>query len=350
LKSMRKFKAAESKEKEIERLKEKISSSTSGLKKEEHLNEKVGPHFQLNNIKKASKDIAWAKNLSKSFDENILLKDVNFHICGGERVAIIGANGCGKTTLLNILLGKDKDYEGSMRLGEWVKYCYLGQHISFQDEECTILEEIMSVKDIDLKEAKVHISKFQFYGDEGNAKLKILSGGEKVRVVLAKMMLMNINCLILDEPTNHLDLESREAVEKAIGIFRGTVISVSHDRYYLNTCVNKIIEIEDRRATTYNGNYEFYLKSKKEILKENKVQHSDKQKKVHRVKSIRKVNGEKKKQNEIENIENSILLLEEKLKEMEDRFSDSTINEEYSEYGELSKELEELYEVWEMYL
>ncbi|MCM1988568.1 ribosomal protection-like ABC-F family protein [Oceanirhabdus seepicola] len=347
LRSMRKFKAAESKEKEIERLKEKISSSASGLKKDEHINEKVGPNFKLNNIKKASKDIAWAKNLSKSFDGNTLLEDVNFHICGGERVAIIGTNGCGKTTLLNILLRKDTNYEGAMRLGEWVEYCYLGQHISFEDEERSILEEIMSVKDIDIKQAKVYISRFQFYGDEGNAKLKVLSGGEKVRVVLAKMMLMNINCLILDEPTNHLDLESREAVENAIRLFRGTVISVAHDRYYLNNCVNKIIEIEDKRATTYNGNYEFYLKTKKEVQKEKNIQQIDKQKKTRREKVNNKVKSEKKKQMEMENIENNILLLEEKLKVMEDGFSDRTTNEEYYEYGELSKELEKLYEVWE---
>ncbi|WBW99183.1 ribosomal protection-like ABC-F family protein [Oceanirhabdus sp. W0125-5] len=347
LKSMRKFKAAESKEKEVERLKDKMFSSAFGLKENEHLNEKIGPHFQLNNIKKASKDIAWAKNLSKSFDGNSLLEDVSFHIYGGDRVAIIGANGCGKTTLLNILLGNDEEYEGTMRLGEWVKYSYLGQHISFEDEERTILEEIMSVKDISVKEGKVHISKFQFYGDEGNTKLKVLSGGEKVRVELAKMMLMNINCLILDEPTNHLDLESREAVENAIKMFKGTVISVSHDRYYLNYCVNKIIEIEDKKAITYNGNYEFYLRTKKEVLKKKNINQPEKQKKTRVDKVNNKLEGEKKKQKEMENVESNIVLLEKKLKEMEEGFSEGTTNEEYSEYGKLSEELEKLYEAWE---
>lgn len=259
LRKYKKIKQSQSREKLLKRYEEKAKEIMMHIKSSENLQNTSGPSLSFQPIRHLSHEVVTIHNLHKSFDDYHLLKGIDLTIYGGERVAIIGPNGCGKTTLINIFLGKDSSYEGSVNFGKWVDYVYLGQEVSFDDENKTILEEIMFTYDLNEAEARKHLSKFQFYGDVVNTPICQLSGGEKVRIILSEMMLKNPHCLILDEPTNHLDLESRIAIEKAIQNYKGTVIAVSHDRYYLNQCVDRIIEIQNGYITDFKGNYNQYI-------------------------------------------------------------------------------------------
>ena len=261
LRKYKKIKQSQSREKQLIKFEEKAKEMMMHLKSTENLNSLSGPALTFQPIKHLSHEVLTINGLNKHFDNLHLLKDLDLTIYGGERVAIIGPNGCGKTTLINIFLGMDSDYTGKVDFGKWVDYVYLGQEVTFKDESLTILEYMHSNYEMSDKDIRRHLSRFQFYGDVLNNVIKDLSGGEKVRITLAEMMLKNPHCLILDEPTNHLDLESRIAIEKAIMAYKGTVIAVSHDRYYLNKCVDRIIEIKDGHITDHKGNYNSYIGS-----------------------------------------------------------------------------------------
>ena len=158
--------------------------------------------------------------------------------------------------------GHDQDFTGELKLGSWVNYSYMGQEVLFENDSLTVLQLIMSKKQMQEGEAREYLARFQFYGDEINKTIRVLSGGERVRLYLACVMLEDADCLILDEPTNHLDMSARDAFEKALQEFRGTIIAVTHDRYFLSSCVNKILEIENRQINTYTGNYDLYRELK----------------------------------------------------------------------------------------
>ncbi len=350
LKEKNKIKQANSRKHEIEKLKEQMKNNQIDLRSKEHLSRKDGPSLVFNSHGHISKRVAWAENLSKSFNGHVLFSDVTFEIGGGERVAIIGSNGCGKTTLLNILLKRDTDYQGTAKLGQWIKYCYLGQNVSFEVMNRTLLEETMISHDLDEKASREHLAQFQFYGDAVNTKIESLSGGEKVRLFLAKMMLEHPHCLILDEPTNHLDLTSKEAVEKAIRDFRGTVISVSHDRYYLTHSVNKIIEIEQKKSTTYQGNYIYYKQQKskeQENAKQKKAPIDSKVKKKIQAKPEKEMMAVKEQEKDLASIEMEICVLEDQIKEIEKELNTDTSIDHYYELERLNRELEALYELYE---
>ncbi len=355
LKSQRKIDAVKSREKKLNRLKDELDKHKS-IKGTGHHYKNNGPRISFSKNVHISKEIAWAEALSKTFGENVIFEDASFNIKGGERIGIVGSNGCGKTTLINILLEKDTDYMGVAKLGGWVKYSYLGQNVAFQNEARTILEEIVSKKEMSEAEAREHLSSFQFYGDDVNKRISVLSGGERVRLYFACIMLEEPNCLIMDEPTNHLDLPAREAVESALRSFRGTVIAISHDRYFLNNCIDRILEISDKKTNSYDGNYEFYKRIKSdEVLKKNnsekryksKIQ-SNKSNKSNRGTSdiIREADNKKHKESLLE-IEQQILLLEKQKIELENSFDEATHYEKYNEYSVLNEKLNELYSLWE---
>lgn len=347
LKSKGKIRAAKSRSKTVARINEDLKKDIQSLKEKEHLKKEEGIKLNFKELKKVSKDIVWAEGLEKSFGEVSLFKGANFHIRGGERIGIIGANGCGKTTLIRIILGEDKDYQGFVRIGEWVKYSYLSQDISFHDEERTIVEEILSRKEMTLNLVRDHLSPFKFYGEDLYKKIKVLSGGEKLRLYLSCIILEEADCLILDEPTNHLDINSREAVEKAILEFKGTVIAISHDRYYLNNCVSRILEVtKEGKIISYNGNYDSYKNSKKLKV------HTELRDTKSLAQNNRKcgiINSSQdcavKNKDNITKTENMIIELEEKIIELEESFDKSTPREKYSEYSKMLEEVSNLYSI-----
>ena len=199
------------------------------------------PKFEHDNMKlnfketgRSGKDVIKVKDLCKSFDDKELFKDAEMMIYFQERAALIGSNGCGKTTFLKMLLGEDEDFTGELKLGESVKAAYLPQNITFTDEEATVLEDFREDFEILEGKAREYLAKFMFYGGTVFRKVKHLSGGERIRLKLSKLLYNDINLLILDEPTNHLDIESIENLETALENFKGTIFFISHDRYFIN--------------------------------------------------------------------------------------------------------------------
>jgi len=255
LRKYKKIKQSQSREKALKKFEEKAAENLLHLKSSENLEKMQGPKLRFNDFDHISHEVMSCHHLHKAFGDQVLFNDLSLTIYGGEKVAIIGPNGCGKTTLINMILGKDQDFEGQMKFGAWVDYAYIGQEVYFDDEDLSMIDYMTQDK-VDDKEARRRLSHFQFYGDVVNTKIRDLSGGERVRLTLAMILLQAPHCLILDEPTNHLDLESRIAIENALKHFRGTVIAISHDRYFLNQCINRIVSVENHNVVTYKGQYD----------------------------------------------------------------------------------------------
>ena len=333
----------------MKKLNDELKISLEAAKKQEHLYRTDGPKIKFKKIKHVSKDIAWADNLRKNFGDVTLFSGASFHIRGGERVGIIGPNGCGKSTLINMLLGNDKIYEGFLRLGEWVKYSYMGQEVLFQNDDMTLLHLILFKREMQEREARDYLARFHFYGDEVDKSIKVLSGGERVRLYLACVMLEDADCLILDEPTNHLDVPARDAVEKALKEYKGTTIAITHDRYYLTHCVGKILEIENGKINIFEGNYDFYRQIKygidEERLEGKDSRTGEASCKNSNNKKNNSTKNEKPEKDRLE-IEAQIISLEDKIKELEGLFDQSTAPEKYKEYDELLKEVDRLYRLW----
>lgn len=348
LRSKGKIRAANSRKKTLNRKNEDIKKDIQGLREKEHLRKNEGIKLKFKDLKKVSKDILWVEGLTKSFGEVSLFNDASFRIKGGERIGIVGANGCGKTTLIKIILGLDNEYGGFVRLGEWVKYSYLSQDINFEDEERTLIEEISYRKEMSMDLIREHLAHFKFYGEDLFKKIRILSGGEKVRLYLACIIIENSDCLILDEPTNHLDIQAREAVENALLEFRGTVIAISHDRYYLNHSVDRILEVTSPgKIISYDGNYDFYKSCKESQLKNDHKVSQAKNTKSNKNQMITRQNygaAEKGKKVNKDNVENKIIQLEETIKNLEKSFDECTSKEQYTEYSSMLEELDELYD------
>lgn len=208
-------------------------------------------------------------SLSKSFGEKNLFRDADMLVLYGERVAVIGANGCGKTTLIRMLLGEEIPDSGSVTLGANTLTAYLPQKITFENEELTVLECFREGISILEGKAREYLSKYMFFGSTVFKKVKQLSGGERIRLKLAKLLYNDVNLLILDEPTNHLDIDSIETFEEALEQFDGTILFISHDRYFINKIGQRVIAIEDFMLKSYPGNYDAYnikRKRKKAIL------------------------------------------------------------------------------------
>lgn len=214
--------------------------------------------LSINSSERSGNVTIQAERLTKCYEGKVLLKDAGMLVHYGERVALIGANGSGKTTFLKILLGEEEPDSGTVKLGASVRLAYLPQKLIFKNEELTVLEYFRS--DINILEGKAreYLSKFLFYGGNVYKKIRHLSGGERIRLKLSRLLYDDVNLLILDEPTNHLDTLSIENLETAIGTFKGTVFFISHDRYFINKIGERIVAIEDKAFKNYSGNYDYY--------------------------------------------------------------------------------------------
>lgn len=223
--------------------------------------------LDMNGADRSGSDVIVAKDLKKSFADQLLFEDVNIHVRFQERVALIGENGTGKSTLLKMIMGLENPDEGEVKLGTQVKLGYLSQKIfpSVEVGDKTVLEVFREEVNIEQGKARYLLAGFLFYGPDVFKKVASLSGGEKMRLRLAQLMHQETNLLILDEPTNHLDIESREVLEEALSDFEGTIFAVSHDRYFLDQLFKKVYWIEDKTVFEFAGNYSWSKRKMKEI-------------------------------------------------------------------------------------
>lgn len=210
--------------------------------------------LQFEGQERSGKDVVIMKEVGKNFDERILFQDVDLHVRFQERVAIVGRNGTGKTTLLKLLLQEISPDIGEVRIGSGVKLGYLSQHVQVNSKQ-TVLEMFREQVAVTEGEARHILARFLFFGPAVFKKVNQLSGGERMRLRLAQLMYQDINFLVLDEPTNHLDIESREVLEEALEQYNGTILAVSHDRYFLNKLFPKTYWIDNQTAYGFTGNY-----------------------------------------------------------------------------------------------
>jgi len=205
---------------------------------------KIDINFKMDN--RSGEDVLKFENLSKCYDDKVLFCNVNLRISYGEKVCLVGNNGSGKSTLIKIILGEEQCTGGLVKLGTAIKIGYIPQNIVFDDESQTVLDYFFSGSNFSETEARNKLAKYGFRKDTVFKKIGKLSGGEKVRILLMKLMQKNINFLILDEPTNHIDIDTRELLEEALKEYKGTILFVSHDRFFINKVANRIIRIENK--------------------------------------------------------------------------------------------------------
>ena len=250
------------------------------------------------------------EGISKSYDANLVYDNLNLLIERGEKIGLVGPNGAGKTTLLKMLAGEEKPSSGEFKYGNDVKVNYFAQHqLEILDEESTIYKTIASIAGgWSETQVRSYLGSFLFSGDTILKKIKVLSGGEKSRLALARMLVEPAHLLLLDEPTNHLDMQSRDIIELALKNYNGTLVCISHDRHFLNTVTNHTIEVVDGRINTFNGNYDYYMwklkNDLKESIKTNKQTSSNKNDKKQAFKDKKKKNNRQRKvKNRVKGIE-----------------------------------------------
>lgn len=216
--------------------------------------------LKFNLESRSGKDVLQIENLSKKFGEKVIFENTNLHLCYGEKIALIGINGTGKSSLIKMILDEDKDYFGNIKLGASIKIGYIPQNIVFEDTNQNVLDYFEAGNIFSDEHARSKLAKYGFRGENVFKKVGKLSGGEKVRLILLKLIQKDINFLILDEPTNHIDIETRELLEEALKDYPGTVLFVSHDRFFINKLATRILNIEDYKIKSYLGNYDDFTK------------------------------------------------------------------------------------------
>lgn len=316
----------------------------------------------------SGKDVLDIINLSKSFGNTHLFSDVSMFIKRGEHVAIIGDNGTGKTTLLKILNGIEAADSGEIKLGSKVTIGYYDQEHHVLDDEKTVFEEISDAyPNLNNTEIRNVLAAFLFTGDDVLKRISSLSGGEKGRVSLAKLMLSEANFLVLDEPTNHLDIASKEILEEALNAYEGTLLYVSHDRYFINRTADKILELKSNCFTEFLGDYDYYLEKRDNMVRDNvapvitknNIDNSIAVKQESDGKADWKAN--KQKQAEIRKLKNRLSDVEAKIEKLEDEqtklndrmllpdvsTNSAKLNEISARLGEIEEELLSLMEEWE---
>lgn len=327
-------------------------------------------HFSLEPSCISGNDVLSVDRLSKSFDSQILFQNVSFEIRRGEHVAVIGDNGTGKTTLLKIINQLISADSGSFTLGAKVQIGYYDQEHHVLHDNKTIFEEISDdYPSLTNTQIRNTLAAFQFTGDDVFKEIHSLSGGEKGRVSLAKLMLSEANFLILDEPTNHLDITSKEILEEALNNYTGTVLYVSHDRYFINRTATRILELVNQTFVNYIGNYDYYLEKKEELTRAY-ASHSDSAKDARSSASDAPASEstsrlswqeqkeqqarERKRKNDLKKTEEEINRLEERNSQIdleltkEEVYSNSVKCQEFSDERMKNEEkLVELYDLWE---
>lgn len=315
-------------------------------------NKKTNLHFTPK--KTSGRDVLEIKDLSKSFGDHQVFHDLNAFVYKNDKIGLIGPNGVGKSTLFKIIAEEISPTSGEVRLGSNVDVAFFYQELDNLSLDKTVMDEIWDeFPRLEHFQIRKYLAEFLFVGDDIFKTIDELSGGERGRLSLLKIMLKGANFLVLDEPTNHLDIDSKEILEDALLKYEGTVLSISHDRYFLNKTVDKIFEMTESGINTFLGNYDYYLekttevesddedyKSRTEIEREKREEREERKKN----KALRK---------EKEKIEKEISTLEEKLSTIDSKLADSNTYSDYQLASDLSIEreslantLEDLYEKW----
>lgn len=294
-------------------------------------------------------------DVSKSYGEKEVLSHVSLLVERGSKIAFVGQNGQGKTTLAKMIIG-ETDYQGTIKLGHNVQLGYFAQNqADYLDGELTVLDTMYHAAD-DTNRMKIRdiLGSFLFRGDEVDKKVKVLSGGERNRLALAKMLLSDFNVLVMDEPTNHLDIKSKNVLKKALQQFEGTLIIVSHDRDFLQGLTDKVYEFKNKNIKEYLGDIDFYLEQRAVAnFREMEQQKETLSAPTKAVANAEKLSFEQQKQqkaaqNKLNKIENQIAALEEELKQMDVQMGQGVqSNDYYKEYEQKKRMLEELMTEWE---
>lgn len=312
---------------------------------------------------KSGEDVLFAEELSKSYGEKHLFSHVNVSAFRGDRIGLIGPNGIGKTTLFKMLMGTEPYQSGQIHLGHQVEIGMYDQEQSNLNYSNDLIEEISDEDPrLNVTEIRGMLGGFLFHGDDVFKKINQLSGGEKGRISLLKLMMSKSNLLLLDEPTNHLDIESKEALEDALSSYDGTIITISHDRYFLNKICTKILDLAPEGSTEYLGNYDYYKEkisfnaSLEEELSEEPAK-TKTQMKDDRKKEKERQQVERQKKQGLTNVEREIESLETEIADIEAMmcesavYSDSALMKELGEQlAHLKTTLEETYSAWTLML
>lgn len=368
-KLLREFRAYEEQQKKIKKMKEAIKrlrdwanranppneglhkrarNMERALERMEKLSRPVLNHKKMNlemeSSDRSGNDVILLKEVSKQFADQLLFKNVTMDVKFQERVAIVGENGTGKSTLLKLILRQINADEGEVKIGSNVKIGYLSQHLFSNNDDETIIEAFRNEVRVTEGEARHILARFLFYGHMVFRKVSQLSGGERMRLRLAQLMYQDINILILDEPTNHLDIESREVLEDALEDYNGTILAVSHDRYFLNKLFKKIYWIESREVHCFEGDYNWARE--KMMLRKSKIQQPVIVENKKEVSLLRK--PPKHTNLKYENLEMELEELESKISELEARLGETQdleyLQTLFIEKEKLEKQWEELYE------
>lgn len=344
------IKAAESRQKALDKV-ERLDAPKNDIKLK---------HFSFETEIKSGSEVLLIDNMSKSFGDKTLFNNLSFSLIREDKVALIGDNGRGKTTLFKILMDVIKPDNGHKIIGKNVQLGYYDQEQSNLNLEKTILEEVWDdFPELTMTELRSALASFLFMGDDVFKVISNLSGGEKCRINLLKLMLTKANFLLLDEPTNHLDIMSREALEDALLTYDGTILVISHDRYFLNKVVSKIFELQENGVKEFLGNYSYYIEKKKNPTRFEIMEDDPSGKTKTQINNEKKKKREQEKENKqkkirAKSVEKEISLLEEEISKLhedlckEDIYSnpDETIRVNNS-ISEKENTLQELYTEWE---
>ncbi|MGP4108036.1 ABC-F family ATP-binding cassette domain-containing protein [Virgibacillus sp. L01] len=311
--------------------------------------------FQIN--RRSGNDVLKIDNLSFQYEENPVFSNVKIHVNRGERIALVGPNGVGKTTLLKTILGNLQPASGSIHVGTNVQIGYYDQEQQTLSSSKTVLDELWDdYPAVDEKDIRTVLGNFLFSGDDVLQSVYSLSGGEKARLSLAKLMMQQANFLVLDEPTNHLDIDSKEVLEAALMEFPGTIIFVSHDRYFINKITDQVVEMQQDGATVYLGDYDYYIEKKQEEAEIEKLQqttevvHTQDQRK-NKFKEEKMIRSEeRKRQRRIDELESLIENLETELATIEQQMTEPEVFQDHEKSLELTKQTSKLKQEIEQFM
>lgn len=308
--------------------------------------------FRFESKRQSGNQIVTLENVGKSYGDNRVLKGINAEIKRGQRIALLGPNGSGKSTLLKIL-GGELGFEGEVKWGTGVDIGYFSQHISF-DPENTVLEELYEEHRLELGVLRSVLARFLFQGEDVFKQTSVLSGGERNRLALAKLLLHRPNVLLLDEPTNHLDIYAREALEKALGEFGGTIVFVSHDRYFIDKLATHVWTLEEGSCHCFVGGFAAYEEARKQFAAQ-RIEPQIRVQEGKRSTDTLSPNARRRRLEARQALEDEIVILEERMEDLELALASPDLYQEgesnavilIREYEETKQELQEKYAKWE---